>query len=365
MKKKLCNLIISLIVGGTCLIGCGSKESTNIDLNSLSVNEIEEKAKEEGVINSVGMPDTWANWVGTWTDLSSKYKLKHTDVDMSSAEEIAMFEAEKDDATKDIGDVGQSFGPVAEAKGVTSKYKTSYWDDVPDWAKDDDGDWIVAYYGTIAVMTNSKLVPNAPTSFEDILNGDYMVTLGDVAKGTQSQCAVLAAAIAYGGGEDNLQPGYDYFRKLAEQGRIDKGEGSIARLEKGEIACMFLWDYNALNYRDQITKNNAEAKFDISIPKEASIQSGYATIINKYSKNQHAAALTREYILSDDGQINLAKGYATPIRKNVKLPDEVKEKRIPDEQYVNARPISDNDVWEKSVAEIGIKWQEDVMAYAK
>lgn len=38
MKKKLCNLIISLIVGGTCLIGCGSKESTNIDLNSLSVN---------------------------------------------------------------------------------------------------------------------------------------------------------------------------------------------------------------------------------------------------------------------------------------------------------------------------------------
>ena len=29
--------------------------------------------------------------------------------------------------------------------------------------------------------------------------------------------------------------------------------------------------------------------------------------------------LTREYILSDAGQENLAKGYARPIRENVKL----------------------------------------------
>ena len=28
--------------------------------------------------------------------------------------------------------------------------------------------------------------------------------------------------------------------------------------------------------------------------------SGYATIINKYGKNPHAAMLTREYILSDE-----------------------------------------------------------------
>ncbi len=362
---KMKNILVATILSSLFLVGCKSEEKEQaVNLNSLSLEQIVEMAKKEGEVHSVGMPDTWANWVGTWTDLNKKYNLAHSDVDMTSAEEIAIFEAEKNNATKDIGDVGQSFGPVAEAKGVTQAYKTSYWDDIPAWAKDEDGDWIIGYYGTVAVITNRKLVPNPPKSFEDILNGDYMVSVGDVAKGTQYQCAVLAAAIAHGGDEANLTPGLEFFKKIAEQGRLDKGEASIARLEKGEIALMFAWDYNALNYRDQIVKTNPEAEYDIMIPAEASVQSGYATIINKYAPNPHAAALAREYILSDEGQINLAIGYATPIRSNVKLPADLVAKRIPTEQYANARPIGDQKAWEKSVSEIGIKWQEEVMAYA-
>ena len=53
--------------------------------------------------------------------------LKHTDTDMSSAEEIAKFEAEKDKPTADIGDVGIAFAPVAVEKGVAQPYKTTYW----------------------------------------------------------------------------------------------------------------------------------------------------------------------------------------------------------------------------------------------
>ena len=52
----------------------------------------------------------------TWTELKDEYGIKHTDTDMSSAEELAIFANEASDATKDIGDVGQSFGPVAEDK---------------------------------------------------------------------------------------------------------------------------------------------------------------------------------------------------------------------------------------------------------
>ncbi len=365
MFNKLSKSLAVTLFTTLLLVGCNEKEQEQaVNLNSLSLDQIVEMAKKEGEVHSVGMPDTWANWVGTWTDLKDIYGLNHTDVDLSSAEEIAMFEAEKDNATKDIGDVGQSFGPVAEARGVTQPYKTSYWDDVPAWAKDEDGDWIIAYYGTVAVMTNRKLVPNPPKSFQDILEGDYMVSLSDVARGTQSQCAVLAAAVAHGGDEANLQPGFDYFRKIAEQGRLDKGEGSLARLEKGEIACLFMWDYNALNYRDQIVANNPNAQFDVMIPEEASVQSGYATIINKYAPNPHAAALAREYILSDAGQINLAIGYASPIR-NVELPAELAAKRIPQEQYANARPIQNAKAWEKSVSEIGVNWQEQVVSYSK
>lgn len=218
------------------LAGCGGGETTAaVDLNALSVDEIIEKAKEDGKIESVGMPDTWANWVETWEEIEELYGIAHQDTDMSSAEEIALFKTEGEDATKDIGDVGQAFGPVAEEEGVTLKYKTSYWDSIPDWAKDDDGDWIIGYYGTMTVLVNNKIVKETPTSFEDILNGDYMVAVGDVQAATQAQFAVLAAAIAYGGDESNIDPGLEYFRKIAEQGRLDLGEFTQARIEKVKL----------------------------------------------------------------------------------------------------------------------------------
>ena len=263
MNKKvlmIAAIVVVIAAAAFTMMSGGSKEGAEVagkvDLNSLTVEQLLAKAKEEGRVDSVGMPDSWANWVQTWTDLKDKYGIEHTDVDMSSAEELAIFEAEKDNATKDIGDVGQSFGPLAESKGLTLPYKTSYWDEIPAWAKDDDGDWVIGYYGTIAIITNRKLVPNPPKSFADVLEGDYMVTPGNVAQATQAQNALLAAAIANGGSETNLQPGFDFFRKLAEQGRIDKGEPNVARLEKGEIACYFIWDYNALGYRDQFKANN-------------------------------------------------------------------------------------------------------------
>ena len=115
-------------------------------------------------------------------------------------------------------------------------------------------------------------------------------------------------------------------------------------MEKGEVAVALLWDYNALNYRDQFKAANPNANFEVSIPSEASIQSGYTTIINRYSKRPYAAALAREYILSDEGQINLARGYAKPVR-DVELPADVKAKMLDVAQYKNARLVSDQAAW--------------------
>ena len=64
------------------------------------MDEIIEKAKEDGKIESVGMPDTWANWVETWEEIEELYGIAHQDTDMSSAEEIALFKTEGEDATK-------------------------------------------------------------------------------------------------------------------------------------------------------------------------------------------------------------------------------------------------------------------------
>lgn len=342
--------------------GSGAESNADLDLNAMTVEEITTAAKEEGHVESVGMPDTWANWVETWTEIEEIYGITHADTDMSSAEELAIFKAEQSNPTKDIGDVGQSFGPQAEEQELTLAYKTSYWDDIPEWAKDDDGDWIVGYYGTLSFMTNKNAVEEAPTSFADILEGDYKVTIGDVTTASQAQNAVLAAAIANGGDETNLQPGLDFFATLAEQGRLDLGEASVGRLEAGEIEVGLFWDFNALNYKNQVEETSDAAEFEVTIPQDGTVSSGYATVINSTAPNPHAAALTREYILSDEGQINLAKGYARPIRDNVELPAEVEAILIPEDQYGAAQPVSDFTAWEESAASLGQAWQDEVLS---
>lgn len=366
MKNKILKVGMCALLAASFLTGCAEESTqTDVDLNSMTIEEITEKAKEDGEINSVGMPDTWANWVETWTEIEEQYGIKHSDTDMSSAEELALFANEANDATKDIGDVGQSFGPVAEEQGVTLPYKTSYWDSIPDWAKDDDGDWIIGYYGTITFITNTDLVEKAPTSWQDVLEGDYTLTIGDVSVATQAQSGLLSAAIAFGGSESDIQPGLDFFKTLAEEGRLDMGDTSVARLEKGEIEVAVLWDYNSLGYRSQIMQNNPNANFEVSVPTDEAIQSGYCTIINAYTKRPYAAALAREYILSDEGQINLAKGFARPIRDDVVLPDDVKSNLLPDDQYTNARFIEDQEAWDQSVSDLATSWQEEVVAYAQ
>ncbi|MBH3472962.1 ABC transporter substrate-binding protein [Pseudomonas putida] len=321
---------------------------------------LEDAARKEGTVNSVGMPDAWANWKGTWEDLASKYGLKHSDTDMSSAQELAKFEAEKDNASADIGDVGAAFGPIAVTKGVSQPYKPSTWDQVPEWAKDKDGHWALAYTGTIAFIINKDLVKEEerPKTWHDLEKGKYKVAIGDVGTAAQAANGVLAAAIAYKGDESNVAPGLQLFTKLAQQKRLSLANPTIQTLEKGEVEVGVVWDFNGLSYREQIDPK----RFEVLIPSDGSVISGYTTVINKYAKHPNAAKLTREYIFSDAGQINLAQGHARPIRaEHLKLPADVQAKLLPNEQYGAAQPIKNAEAWEATSKKLPQMWQGQVI----
>ncbi len=340
------------------LLGSAIALATSANAAQTDLKGLEEAARAEGEVNSVGMPDSWANWKDTWQDLEKKYGLKHMDTDMSSAQEIAKFAAEKDNATADIGDVGAAFGPIAVQQGVTHAYKPSTWEQIPDWAKDKDGHWMLAYTGSIAFIVNKQLVKEVPTSWAELKNGGYKVAIGDVSAAAQAVNGVLAAAIAYGGDETNIQPGLDYFAEIAKQGRLSLSNPTIQTLERGEVEVGVVWDFNGLSYRDQIDPS----RFEVVIPSDGSVISGYTTIINKWAKHPNAAKLAREYILSDAGQINLAKGNARPIRaEHLTLPAEVQAKLLPNEQYAKVKPIENADAWEATSKALPQQWQENVI----
>jgi len=327
-----------------------------VDLNAATLDEIIEKAKAEGRVESVGMPDTWANWGLSWEGLKADYGIDHADADMSSAEELQMFKTEGENGTKDIGDVGFAFGKQAIEEDLVQGYKTSYWDSVPDWAKAEDGKWMVAYTGCTTFLTNTELVGTVPKSWEDVKNGDYSVALGDINGGT-AQAAVIASAYAFGGDLNNLDPAFEFWTGLAEAGRINTLDILKQNFETGEVPMGVIWSYTAIPYKDQISQYAMEA----TIPSDGSIMSGYASVINKYAPHPYAAALAREYIFSDAGQANLAKAGAIPTRTDVVIPEEIQEATFHQTDYANAIPMEDAEAYAAACEEVVTRWQEEII----
>ena len=363
MKKRMLVLVLAMGILTTGIFsGCGQKAQTeSVDLTTVDLETIEEKAKEEGEIASVGMPDDWANGQSSWEPITSTYGLEHEDTNMITSEELSMFENEKDAPTKDIGDVGQAFGKTAVEMGVVQPYKASTWDSIPDWAKDPDGNWTISYVGTMSSMVNQDKVPETIDSWEALKNSNAKVTVGDVVRAASSQMAVLSCAYALGGDMDNLDPAFEYFKELAEEGRLDTAEFSQERMNRGEIEVMLTWDYLTLQYRDLTLATNPEQNIECHVMRDGALQSGYCLVINKYAPHPYAAAQTVEYMLSDEGQIDRARGYARPIRSDVELPEDLKAKMIADEEYENAIPLTDTEALTETCTQIAERWEEEIV----
>ena len=305
------------------------------------IAQLEEATRAGGAVNSYGMPEGWTNFGTLWAAFTAKYGLTHTDTDMSSAEEIQKFDAEKNNPVADIGDIGIQFGQLAVDTGVAECYKATVWDKIPDWAKHPDGCWTGWYTGTIAFAVNKAVVPNAPTSWADLLKPEYAgkVAMSDPRTTGQGAMSFMAANFAMGGDETNLQPGFDYFQQLHEAGNLAAIGPSRATLEKGEVGIGILWDYNALPVRDDLVET---VDIEVVIPSDGTTSAPYVALINKYGKHKEGAKLFLEYVLSEEGQIIQARAYARPIRDDVDIPDDIEAKFPPKADYDAAlKPVTD------------------------
>lgn len=318
-------------------------------------------AQAEKKIVSYGMPREWANLGEIWDTFLAKYEIETwEDTDMGSATEIAKFLAEKENPVADIGDIGILFAPSAVQFGVLAPFKNDTWDEIPDWAKHPDGLWATQYYGTLSFWVNTDLVDPVPTTWQDLLKPEYkgLVTIDDPRTAAQGNFAVIGAAFANGGNEKDVQPGLDFFKQLNDSGNLNPTGLDIAKVQKGEVALGIGWDYLGLGWRDQL---EGQVTLDVIIPSDGTTVGPYVSIINKWAPHPNAARLMRNFILSPEGQVLYAKGYATPILPSVEIPEEIQAKRPPAEAYAVATPIED---WPAAVAAfqyIADNWGNDVL----
>ncbi len=330
--------------------GGGSSTTTSTTLASIPVGPIDmqtliSKAKQEGLLQAVAIPPEWADYKDILNGYTMHYGIpisSQAEAQYTSAQELEVFKNSIHHPHGDIGDVGFKFGPVAVQQGLVAPYIHSKWADIPDNLKDPSGNWCTEYYGAQSLITNTDLVKQPPTSFQDLFNPAYknMVGIdGDPRQSNNAFQAVYSAALANGGSLDNIQPGIDFFAKLRKAGNFTQARSSLANMGKGEVAIAIMWDYVGLDDRDLLA---GKPHLHIAIPSDGSVIGPYVSIINKTAPHPYAARLWMEYIFSDEGQLFYLKGYAHPARYQAlvsagKVPADLAAKLPSASEYANIK----------------------------
>ncbi len=347
---------VSSLALASFLEACGSSSTTSTTTGSSNVNmagpidmqTLITNAKKEGKLQAIGIPPEWADYKDILAGYAAKYVpvQYQAEAEYSSAQELEVFTKSKQHAHGDIGDVGFKFGPQAMQQGLVTPYKHANWADIPDNLKDPNGNWCTEYYGTQAFVINTDIVKNEPTSFKDLLTGDYKNQVGidgDPRQANDAFIAVYSAALAQSGSINDIQPGIDFFKQLKQKGNFSSARANIANMTKGEVAIGIMWDYLGLGFRDTLA---GKPNLKVVIPSDGSIAGPYVSIVNKTAPDPFAARLWIEYLFSDEGQLFFLKGYAHPARyqklvSDGKVPADLSAKLPAAEQYANVKFVTD------------------------
>jgi putative spermidine/putrescine transport system substrate-binding protein len=245
---------------------------------------------------------------------------------------------QKGQATQpDSIDVSPAKAQIAVDEGLWEPYKPTTWDQIPDGLKDPDGNWVAAYYGIMAIGTNTTIVPNAPKSFADLAKPEYkgkVALNGDPRKAGAAFAAVMAASFANGGNADDILPGIKFFAELKKSGNLIASDVTKATVLSGETPIAIDWSYNYPGLVTELEK--AGLTVEVNYPTDAVYGGYYSQGVVKGSPHQNCAKLWVEHILADDGALGYLAGGAVPARYATlvaegKISAEVKKNLPPDE----------------------------------
>lgn len=281
--------------------------------------ELIKLAKKEGELNTIALPDYWANYGNVIKRFEEKYgiKVNSYDPEASSAEELVAVRTLKgQDRMPDVLDVGLQFAVQGAQEGLLAPYKVQTWKDIPNAAKDSKGRWYSDYGGYIAIGYDANVVKTPPKSFADLLNPIYknQVALnGDPTSSNSAFLSVMATSIAAAGGPkgaNNVQYALDYWKKLKDSGNFVPVAATPATVEAGQTPILLDWDYLHAKYKGQ----SGRVDWKVVVPSDAVLGGFYAQAIVKDAPHPAAARLWQEFLYSDEGQNLWLEGGARPIR---------------------------------------------------
>ena len=335
-----------------------------------TVEEIAAAAKEEGQVNLIALPDSWANYKGILESFRTTHGIEAPvqNPDASSADELtAVKTLSGQPDMPDALDIGPSFTEQAISEGLVEPYITTNWEEIPAALKDPEGNWVGSYYGILAIATNKTLVPNVPRSFADLKKAEYKgkVTLnGDPREAGAAFATVVAASLANGGSFDDITPGIDYFAELKKSGNLQTIDVTPAAILSGDVPIALDWTYNFPALKPELEKVGFE--MDIVVPSDGFYGGFYAQSVVSDPVHPCAARLWLEHITGDDGALGYLQGGAIPARyaaleaagliseadkANLPTPEQIEQIQFPTQAQTDAMKAQLTEQWGPKVAD--------------
>jgi len=290
----------------------GSSAATATSAEDLGGMEaLVEAAQEEGELNVIAVPPTWANYGEIISTFEKKYDIKVNSAqpDGDSQDEInAAVQLAGTDRAPDVFDLAQSVA-LANTE-MFAEYRVDTWDTVPDEFKADDGTWVNDYGGFMSIGYDASKVP-AITSLDDLLEPEFkgkVALNGDPTEAGAAFSGVVMASVANGGSADDIAPGVEFFAELKKAGNFLPVDPTPATIASGQTPVVIDWDY--LN---AVESQNLD-DWEVFVPEEAPVAGYYFQAINADAPHPAAARLWQEFLYSDEGQNLWLAGGARPVR---------------------------------------------------
>ena len=271
--------------------------------------------KAEGTVNLIATPPDWANYGQMIADFTAKtgIKVQSDQPDAGSQDEInAAKQLAGTGRQPDLFDLGTA---VALANtDVYAPYQPVTWADIPAANKEATGLWINNYTGFMTIGYDTSLGTIAKVA--DLADPKYkgkVALNGDPTTAGAGFNGVVLAAVANGGSADNIQPGIDFFKTLADSGNLIPVDPAPATIASGQTPIVIDWSYN--NGPQIAALEPKGITWGVVVPSDAApVAAYYNSAINKDAAHPAAARCWIEYVFSDAGQNTWLKGFAMPVR---------------------------------------------------
>jgi putative spermidine/putrescine transport system substrate-binding protein len=292
-------------------------------------------------VNLIALPDEWANYKGILQSFRDKYPGVENPVaspDASSKEEMEAVQTLAGQADMpDNVDVSPAIAQEMVDAGLFEPYVLTSDAEIPAGLKDAANNWTAAYYGIMAIATNTTIVPTAPKSFADLTKPEYkgLVALnGDPREAGSAFAAVMAASLANGGSADDIMPGIQFFADLKKSGNLGGTDVTKETVLSGETPIAIDWSYNVPGLKADLEA--AGLTVEVNFPSDGIYGGFYGQGVVKNSPNQACSKLWMEHIFSDEGALGYLEGGAVPARidalvKAGKVTEDSKKNLPPDE----------------------------------